>query len=286
MVLLWLNCVDEYMCKNSLTFVFFNIYIIYIYVFIYLFLFFYGDQNLQKGCLRRKKRGAGGLCILGHFLHLNQVDLLHLSYVTSISGSIWWNPGLGGNVSWRGYAELSGAQCPVLWHFKAPSVSLLFKPLGMTHLWQCYITHNALKAPAALPWKTAHSWLILLSLWQRKHTSDQRDVSMVHGLLRHSRWSPCGVEHAPLVIGLCHSFLGQKDNVLTCYCLITQKPIMCVVMELCDAALINTSPTQTICGLEIPVMIHNDCVYRLMTVMQKHSTIALEINSSLSKSLS
>jgi len=59
-----------------------------------------------------------------------------------------------------------------LWHFKARCVSPPFKPLGMTHLWQCYIIRHALKAPATLPWKTAHSWLILLSQLQPKHISD------------------------------------------------------------------------------------------------------------------
>lgn len=177
-----------YMCQNWITFVFV--------------------------CLRRLRKIQ--VVHFWSFLHLNQFDLPQANYVTSISGSISRNPGLGDGVSWRGYAELGGAQCPILWHFKAPSVSPLFKPLGMTHLWQCYITDNALKAPAALAWKTPHSWLILLSLWQRKHTSAQRDVSMVHGPLQHGWWSACGVEHAPWVSGLCHSFFFRhKDDVFT-----------------------------------------------------------------------
>lgn len=81
------------------------------------------------------------------------------------------------------------AQCS-LWYFKAPSVSPPFKPQGITHLWQSYITHHALKASAAPPWKTAHSWLILPPLSRRKHTSDQQVVSVVYDLLQHSWWPP------------------------------------------------------------------------------------------------
>lgn len=76
---------------------------------------------------------------------------------------VWLCRSLGWAVSWRGCAEPSGAQSPVLWHFKASSVSLLFQPLGVTHLWQCYITHNVPKAPAAPGRQTAHSRFVLLS---------------------------------------------------------------------------------------------------------------------------
>lgn len=81
----------------------------------------------------------------------------------------------GGVMGVLGNLREHKAQCS-LWHFKAPSVSPPFKPLGMTHLWQRYITHHSLKAAVILPWKTALSWLILLSLWQRRQTSDQHHI--------------------------------------------------------------------------------------------------------------
>lgn len=147
-------------------------------------------------------------------------------------------PRTGDHVRWQGCAELGTAQSPVLWHFKAPSVSLLFKPLGMTHLWQCYITHNALKALAAQPWKTAHSCLILLFLGQRKHTP-QLDVSMVNGLLQHSWCSPCGAEE--------HLNSEAQRWCLHMLLLYKHQPIMCVAMELLWCCIIqhkpNTNPT-------------------------------------------
>lgn len=91
------------------------------------------------------------------------------------------------------------AQCS-LWHFKAPSVSPPFKPLGMTHLWQCYITHYGLKAPAILLWKAAHSWLILQSL---------RSTLVINTKFP---WPPCSAV-CTLVSGQCHSFPVHKEDV-------------------------------------------------------------------------
>lgn len=206
-----------------------------------------------------------GSCILSHFPYWNQSDLLQVSYVTAISGSIWWSPGLGDHVCWRGYAKLGTAQSPILWHFKAPSVSLLFKPLGMTHLWQCYITHNALKAPAALPWKTVHSWLILPSLGQRKHTA-QQDVSMVHGLLQHSWCSPCSAE-----VHLKSKAQKRCLHMLKHY---KHQPIKCVAMDLLGCCIIQHKPNTER---------RKDWLWLcLMTVMQQLCMIFLRINWSLS----
>lgn len=206
-----------------------------------------------------------GLCILSDFPYWNQSDLLQASYVTAISGSIWWSPGLGDHVRWWGYTELGTAQSPVFWHIKAPSVSLLFKPLRMTHLWHCYITHNALKAPAAQPWKTAHSWLILLSLGQRKHTP-QQDVSMVHGLLQHSWCSPCGAE--------VHLKSEAQRRCLHMLLLYKHQHIMCVAMELLWCCIIHYKTNTE--------RRHDWLWLSLMTVMQQLCMIFLRINCSLS----
>lgn len=207
-----------------------------------------------------------GSCILSHFPHWNQSDFLQASYVTAISGSIWWSPGLGDHVCWRGYAELGAAQSPVLCHFKAPSVFLLFKPLGMTHLWQCYITHNALKAPAAQPWKTPHSWLILLSLGQRKHNA-QQDVSTVHGLLQHSWCSRHGAE--------VHLESEAQRRCVHMLLLCKQQPIMCAAMELLWCCINQYKPNTE--------RRQNWSWLCLMTVMQQLCMIFLRINWSLSR---
>lgn len=151
---------------------------------------------------------------------------------------------------------------------KPPLYLSLFKPLGMTHLWQCYITHNALKAPAAPPGKTDSSFMVnfTISVTMEAH---QRDVSMVRSPSQNSWRSSCGVERAPLVSGVCRSFLEHKDHVFTCCCFTTNNLSCVLLWSSCDAALISINPKQSNWGLEKNSNDSNDCAYCLMTVMQQ-----------------
>lgn len=119
---------------------------------------------------------------------------------------MWFGRVLGG---------LDGAQSPVFIVTLQSPLCVSFKPLGMTHLWQCYITHHALRAPAAPPWKTAHSWLILLLLWQRKHTSDQQEVFHSPRSVTAQLMTSPRRRGVPLVSGQCHGFHVHKEDVST-----------------------------------------------------------------------
>lgn len=150
-----------------------------------------------------------------------------------MSGSIWWNPGLvdrgvGGDT--RNSVEHKAQFCVTS---KPPSVSLLFKPLGMTHLWQCYITHNALKAPAAPPGKTDSSFTVnfTISLTTEAH---QRPTRCFHGSqpvtaqLKISLWCWACTFGQRSVSQLSRA----QRRCVHMRLLYDQQPIMCVVMAL------------------------------------------------------
>lgn len=135
---------------------------------------------------------------------------------------MWWNPGLwsGGGVRVGVFGDLMEhkAQCS-LWHSKASSVSPPFKPLGMTHLLRCYITHHALRAPAALPMKDS-SFMVnfTISVTTEAHQwstqSFQSPFSVMAQLMASLR------RRVYLVSGQRHGFPVHKEDVSIC-CTVT-----------------------------------------------------------------
>lgn len=136
---------------------------LFLYVCMHEYDYLFGERPTPNVCLRRRKSSqkctaptSKGSDVLGHvsqfksvWLPVSKLCSLHLWVCVMEPRTL--DGGMGGTM---GVVRVLGdlmkhkAQCS-LWHFKAPSVSPQFKPLGMTHVWQCYITHHALKAPTA-----------------------------------------------------------------------------------------------------------------------------------------